>query len=190
MGDGAIFEASRILGEIHRTMRAEKYLTVNPGLFVGGIEALAPDHNATASGKTNVVAAKAIVRGDIRFISPEQKEAAMKQMREIAGRSLNGTSATIRFDNEIPAMAPTDANYSLLRILDQASRDLGFEEIRALDPGDRGAGDISYLTHLIPGLDGLGAAGGGSHAAGEYVDLETLPKQIKRASVMIYRLLQ
>ena len=53
---------------------------------------------------------------------------------------------------------------------------------------ERGAGDISYVTHLIPGLDGLGAIGGRAHAPGEFVDLKTLPQQIKRAALLIYRL--
>ena len=59
--------------------------------------------------------------------------------------------------------------------------------MRLQDPGERGAGDISYIAHLLPGLDGLGATGG-THARGEYADLETLPRQIKRAVVLIYRL--
>jgi hypothetical protein len=71
---------------------------------------------------------------------------------------------------------------------DAVTQDLGFEKIGALDPGERSAGDVSYVTHLIPGLDGLGATGGGAHARGEYADLDTLPRQIKRAAVLIYRL--
>src|SRR5260221_12371427 len=36
MGNGAIFEASRILNEFRETLSKEKYLTFNPSLFVGG----------------------------------------------------------------------------------------------------------------------------------------------------------
>jgi glutamate carboxypeptidase len=188
MGSGAIFEASRIVNGFYETLRQEKYLTFNPSLFVGGTEADVSEHNGKASGKTNVVAARAVVRGDLRFISREQEEMARGRMREIVSKSLPGTSAKITFFDGIPAMSPTEANYSLLKQLDQVSRDLGFGEIRALDPGERGAGDISYVTHLIPGLDGLGAIGGRAHAPGEFVDLKTLPQQIKRAALLIYRL--
>ena len=188
MGNGAIFEASRIINQFYETLRQEKYLTFNPALFVGGTEAETSEHFGKANGKTNVVAARAIVRGDLRFISSQQEETARNKMREIVSRSLAGTSAKITFSDGIPAMAPTEANYALLKQLDQVSRDLNFGEIKPLDPGERGAGDISYVTHLIPGLDGLGATGGRAHAPGEFVDLDTLPRQIKRAALLIYRL--
>jgi glutamate carboxypeptidase len=188
MGSGAIFEAARIINQFYETLRHEKYLTFNPGLIVGGTEAETLNHTGKASGKTNVVAARAIVRGDLRFISKEQEEMARGKMREIVGKSLPGATAKITFSDGIPAMSPTEANYNLLKQLDQVSRDLGFGKIEALDPGDRGAGDISYVTHLIPGLDGLGAIGGKAHAPGEFVNLDTLPQQTKRAALLIYRL--
>lgn len=188
MGSGAIFEAARIINQFYETLRNEKYLTFNPGLIVGGTEAETENHTGRASGKTNVVAARAIVRGDLRFISEEQKEAARAKMREIVGKNLPGTSTKITFEDGIPAMSPTEANYELLKRLDQVSRELGFGEIKPQDPGERGAGDISFVTHLIPGLDGLGAIGGRAHAPGEFVNLDTLPQQTKRAAVLIYRL--
>lgn len=188
MGSGAVFEAARIVNQFYEALRQEKYLTFNPSLFVGGTEAEVAEHNGKASGKTNVVAARAIVKGDLRYISKEQEEMVRNKMREIVGKSLPGTSAKITFSDGIPAMSPTEANYALLKQLDQVSRDLGFGEIKPLDPGDRGAGDISYVTHLIPGLDGLGAIGGKAHAPGEFVDLKTLPQQIKRAALLIFRL--
>jgi glutamate carboxypeptidase len=85
-------------------------------------------------------------------------------------------------------MPPSEGNLELLKQLDAVSQELGFEKIEALGPGERGAGDIAYVAHLIPGLDGLGATGGGAHARGEFADLDTLPRQIKRAAVLIYRL--
>jgi glutamate carboxypeptidase len=41
---------------------------------------------------------------------------------------------------------------------------------------------------LIPGLDGIGASGGGAHAPGEFVELDSLPLLTKRAALLIYRL--
>lgn len=188
MGAGAVFEAARIVNEFYETLRQEKYLTFNPSLFVGGTEAAVSEFSGTASGKTNVVAARAVVRGDLRFISREQEEAARAKMREIVSRNLPGATAKITFFDGIPAMAPTEANYAILKQLDEVSRSLGFGEIKPLDPGERGAGDISYVTHLIPGLDGLGAIGGRAHAPGEFVELDSLAQQTKRAAVLIYRL--
>ena len=85
-------------------------------------------------------------------------------------------------------MPPTSGNFELLKQLDAVSQDLDFGKIEALDPGERGAGDISYIAHLLPSLDGLGATGSKAHARGEYAELDTLPRQIKRTALLIYRL--
>ena len=94
----------------------------------------------------------------------------------------------ITFRDEIPAMSPRPENYELLEVLDRVSQDLGLGKIEPLDPGKRGAGDISFIADLLPGLDGLGATGGKEHAKGEYADLDTLARQTKRAAILIYRL--
>ncbi|MDQ3750218.1 MAG: M20/M25/M40 family metallo-hydrolase [Acidobacteriota bacterium] len=188
MGSGAVFEASRIINQFYETLRNEKYLTFNPSVIAGGTEVEISGGNITTQGKTNVVAAKAIVRGDLRFINEEQKETTRAKMREIVAKSLPGASAKITFSDGIPAMPPTEGNYALLKQLDAVSQDLNFGKIEALDPGERGAGDISYIAHLLPSLDGLGATGRNAHARGEYTDLDTLPRQIKRVVLLIYRL--
>jgi len=188
MGSGAIFEAARVVSQFYETLHNEKYLTFNPSVIVGGTEATLDGPSGMATGKTNVVAGKAIVRGDLRFISEAQKEAARAKMREIVARGLPHASSKITFEDGYPAMTPSEGNYALLREMDRASQDLGFGKIDALDPGARGAGDIAFVSHLIPGLDGIGASGGGAHAPGEYVDLESLPKVTKKAALLIYRL--
>jgi glutamate carboxypeptidase len=188
MGSGAIFEAARILNQFYETLRGEEYLTFNASVISGGTQVDLNEQTLTTRGKTNVVPAKVIVRGDLRFIREEQKEATRTKMREIVAKSLPGASAKITFADGIPAMSPTEGNYKLLKELAAVSQDLGFGKIEPLGPGERGAGDVAYVTHLIPGLDGLGATGGGAHARGEYADIDTLPRQIKRAAVLIYRL--
>jgi glutamate carboxypeptidase len=188
MGNGAIFEAARIINGFYEALRNEKYLTFNPSIIAGGTDVEMKEGNLTTFGKSNVVPAKAVVRGDLRFISEQQKEMARQKMREIVAKSLTGAEAKISFSDGIPSMPPTEGNYALLKVLDTASQDLGFGEIKAQDPGERGAGDIAYIAHLLPGLDGLGATGGRAHAKGEYADLDTLPRQIKRAAILIYRL--
>lgn len=189
MGDGAVFEASRILNEFRLTLGNEKYLTFNPSLFLGGTTVESRDSNGSASGKTNVVPARVTVKGDLRFISEEQKEATRKKMREIVGKSLAGTSSKITFEDGIPAMTPVEGNYALLKQLDQVSRDLGFGGVDALDPGERGAGDAAFISGIIPALDGIGIGGGGnSHAKGEWAQIDTMPMLTKRAAILIYRL--
>lgn len=187
-GAGAIFEAARILDKFYDALHKEKFLTFNPSVIVGGTQAALNITNGTASGKTNVIPAKVMIVGDLRFISEEQKEAARAKMRDIVAHSLPGTAAKITFEDRYPAMTPNDGNYQLLKQLDQVSQDLGAGKMEALDPGERGAGDIAFVSHLIPGLDGIGASGAGAHAPGEYVELDSLPLLTKRAALLIYRL--
>ncbi len=189
MGAGAIFETARILNQFYETLRNERYLTFNPSVIVGGTQARLDIVTGTATGKHNVVPAKVVVTGDLRFISEEQKEAARAKMREIVSKNLPGASAKISFRDSYPAMTPTEGNHALLKQLDQVSQDMGFGTVETLDPGERGAGDIGFITHLVPGLDGIGVGqGDNAHAPGEWAEIESMPKQIKRAAVLIYRL--
>ena len=189
-GSGAIFEASRILTAFHERLR-EPNLTFNPAVIVGGTEAqYVPElHRGTAHGKTNVVPARVVVEGDLRFLTPEQLASARERMRAIVEESLPRSAATIEFFDAYPSMAPTDGNRELLRVYDAVSQDLGFGPVTEYDPGKRGAGDISFVTDLVDGLDGLGAFGEKSHAPGEYVEIDRLRMQIQRTAILVDRLL-
>ena len=189
-GSGAIFETARILNAFYEQLRTERYLTFNPSVMVGGTDVTFDDREdrGTAGGKTNVIPQTVIVRGDLRFISEKQREEAKARMREIVARSLPLTKAQITFEDNYPAMSPTEENYALLKLFDQASRDLGLGAVEAFDPGGRGAGDISFVAPLVRGLDGLGVEGGGSHTPDEFMELDSLPRQIKRVALLIYRL--
>jgi glutamate carboxypeptidase len=189
-GSGAIYEASRILASIQAELGSEKYLTINPSVIVGGTKAALDDYRGTAEGKTNVIAPIAIARGDFRYISLEQERSVRERMQAIVARHLPRTRATLSFDEGgYPPMTPTPGNEELLKLLDGASRDLGLGPVAALDPAERGAGDIGFIAHLLPCLDGLGSGGGGnSHAPGEYTDLATLTPMAQRAAVLIRRL--
>ena len=190
-GYGAIFEAARILDRF-RLELPEPYLTFNPSLVVGGTTVSYDDaaKSGSALGKTNVIPREVQVTGDLRFLSSEQFDAACRKMSEIVAASLPGTTASISFVKEYPAMAPTDANREVLAVLDQVSRDLGAGAIRAQDPAERGAGDISFVCggERLACLDGLGAVGGNYHAPGEYLEIDALQLQTRRAALLIYRL--
>src|SRR5256885_1078745 len=72
-GYGAIYELARILDQFRRELPEDK-LTYNVGLVGGGqTAALHPGRiHVEAGGKTNIIAATAVARGDMRAISPEQ----------------------------------------------------------------------------------------------------------------------
>ena len=189
-GNGAIFEAARIINEFRVQMKDEKYLTFNPGLMSGGSEIKIDKANAKleAIGKTNIISPAAYVAGDLRFISEAQRDRAREKMSAIASQSLNGTKSTISFTNGLPAMEPTEGNYKLVTYLDKITRDMGIGATLAGDPGARGAGDISDIAKYVDCLDGLGASGSGAHKPGELINLKEFPLLIQRAALMIYRL--
>lgn len=189
-GYGSIFEASRIINEFREKLGNEQYLTFNPGLFIGGSE-VNYDHEkqqGDVSGKTNIISPRTVVIGDLRFLTEAQKEKARAAMRAIVSKSLAGAKASITFKDGIPSMPPTAGNDGLVKILNAANLALGFGEVKAGNPGARGAGDISYIAAYVDCLDGLGAAGRGAHAPGEVINLKEYPKLIKRTALFLYRL--
>lgn len=189
-GYGAIYEAARIINEFREKLGNEQYLTLNPGLFAGGSEVNydTATQRGDIAGKTNIISPKAVVIGDLRFLSEQQKEKAREKMRQIAAKSLSNSKATIRFKDGIPSMPPTEGNNALVKITNDISVAMGLGEVKAGNPGSRGAGDISYVAEYLDCLDGLGASGRGAHAPGEIINLKEYPKLIKRATLLIYRL--
>jgi glutamate carboxypeptidase len=189
-GSGAIYELARIIDSFRRELPEDK-LTFNVGLVGGGTttELDADRIRITAAGKTNIIAATAIARGDLRGLTQEQIDRARSKMRAIVARPLNGATARIVFDvGGYPPMAPTEGNRALLARLNAVNRDMGLPEMGELDPVKRGAGDISFVAADVDGLVGLGPASRGDHAPGETVDIASIWKQAKRAAILMSRL--
>ena len=189
-GYGAIYEAARIVNTFRETLSTEKYLTFNPGVFIGGsdMEYDAAKSTGTALGKTNIISPNAVVTGDLRFLTEQQKIDARATMQKIVDQNLNGTKATIRFVDGIPSMAPTEGNEKVMEVISGVTTSMGMGATTAGDPGSRGAGDISYVARYMDCIDGLGASGKGAHAPGETINLKEFPVLIKRAALTIYRL--
>ena len=188
-GDGAIYALARILAAF-RAELPEPNLTFNVGLVVGGATASlgADEARAEATGKTNIIPGHALARGDLRALAPDQIERAEVKMRAIVARPYAGATATLKFDNKYPPMAPTAANRALLARLNAVNATLGLAEMGELDPLKRGAGDISFVAADVASLAGLGAASDGDHTARETVDIPSLWKQAKRAALLMSRL--
>ncbi len=188
-GFGAGYEAARIIDSF-RTQLREPNATYNIGLILGGesVDLSASTTSGSATGKTNIIGATALVRGDLRTLSNEQTERMQERMREIVAQSLPGTKSEITFEESYPAMAPTAGNRALLQQLNVINADLGLEPMGELDPMKRGAGDIAFVADKVDGLVGFGAVGEGSHAPGETVDLSSFDRQIKRTALLMTRL--
>jgi len=191
IGFGAVFEAARILNAFRETLSREEHLTFNPAVILGGtqMDYDARQSRGSAFGKDNVIPELALVSGDLRALSNEQFEHARQAMKRIVAESLPHTSAAIEFEDGYPPLAPTDGNRKLLAIYDQASRDLGFGEVTAVNPDRAGAADVSFVAGGVPMIiDGIGMRGDGGHTVNEIADLSMFPAQISRAAVLLYRL--
>jgi glutamate carboxypeptidase len=187
---GAIYELARIIDQFRRELPEDK-LTYNVGLIGGGQTAkLAPDEiRLEATGKTNIIAATAVARGDLRAISQDQIDRVEAKMRAIVAQPLAGAHAEIQFESDIyPPMPPTTGNRAILAELNGVNRDMGLAEMSELDPAERGAGDISFVAPVVSGLAGLGPSSSGSHTASETVDVPSIFKQAKRAAILMSRL--
>lgn len=191
MGDGAIYAIADIISDF-RTELPEPNLTFNTGLILGGGQAEVNEAGiaGTASGKTNIIAADAVAKGDIRTLAPEQLARVKSKMTEIVARARPGvTSAEVVFDpGGYPPMAPTDGGRALLARLNSINVALGLPQMEVFDPLKRGAGDIGFVAADTDGLVGLGPDGYSAHAVGETVDINSFPRQIKRAAILMTRL--
>jgi glutamate carboxypeptidase len=191
VGAGAIFETARILDGFYRSLSGERYLTLSPGAIVGGTTAAydPAQNRGEAFGKTNVVAEKAEVEGDLRTVSPAQLASAKERMREIAAAHLPHADAELEFRDGYPPMAPTDGNAALLALYDRASRDLGLGAVVPTDPMRAGAADVAFAVEKVKmAIDGVGLCGVDDHTERETADLATLPTQAKRAALLLLRL--
>jgi glutamate carboxypeptidase len=192
IGDGANYELARILDGFRRKLAGEAHLTFNPSLVLGGtaLDVDAVLSRGSASGKTNVIAARAVALGDLRTLSNEQLQHARDTMKAVlADGPLPQTQATLTFDDGYPSLPPTEGNARLLAEYDRASRDLGFGPVSAVSPDRAGAADVSFLSaHVKSIIDGIGLMGHDDHSPQETADLTTLPSQTKRAAIVLYRI--
>jgi len=160
-------------------------------VLVAGTRANIDDSNGSAFGKGNVIPQVALIKGDIRAISPKQLAMAKNKMVEITNQSLPHTNASITFDEGYPPMPPSNGNRNLLSLYSQVSQDLGYGEVIAVDPRRAGAADISFAAnHVDMALDGLGLMGDGGHTKDEVADLKTLKQNARKAALLIFRLSQ
>jgi glutamate carboxypeptidase len=194
IGYGANFELARILDGFRKRLAAEPHLTFNPSLVLGGTttdldETLA---RGTASGKTNVIAERAVAIGDLRTLSKSQLERARSIMKSVTATArLAQTEATVTFTDGYPGLPPTPGNAKLLSEYDRVSRELGFGGVTAVSPDRAGAADVAFIADEVPNIiDGIGLMGHDDHSPQETADLSTLPSQTKRAAVLLYRLMQ
>jgi len=191
VGSGAIFETARILEAFYQRLAGQAFLTFNPGVALGGTEVSLDSTGVrgAAFGKSNIVAERMMVTGDLRILSPAQLAETKRAMETIVTATRPNSHATIRFDDGYPPLPPTEGNERLLALTDRISREIGFGPVTGTDPMRAGAADVSFTAGIVPmAIDGIGAAGTNDHTSSETADLAVLPALIKRAAILLHRL--
>src|SRR5262249_57365057 len=124
-----------------------------------------PLARGTASGKTNVIAERAVAIGDLRTLSKQQLERARAVMKQVVSTApLAQTEAAITFADGYPGLPPTPGNAKLLAAYDRVSRDLEFGGVTAVSPDRAGAADVAFISGQVPNIiDGIGLMGHDDH---------------------------
>lgn len=154
-GASAIVELATQILRLQEFNQPEAGLTVNVGIVEGGSRPnIVPDFaQATIDVRVASMADAHRITERIRGLRPSRPEIRI----EVAGGL------------DRPPMEPTPANRQLWDL----ARELGLLLDLELEESSSGGGSDGNLTSPFTAtLDGLGAVGGGAHAAHEYVDLD------------------
>lgn len=170
-GVSAVEEMARLVLELHGYTDLEgSGTTVNVGVIDGGT-------------RYNVVAAEAIADVDVRAVKVAEAE---RMAKVVSGLEAHHPEATVSVEGGMiwPPMERTHKTAELFAHARGLAAEIGFE----LDEGfTGGASDGCLCAALgVPTLDGLGAVGGGAHAADEHVIVATMPQR----AALVSRLLQ
>ncbi len=168
-GRSAILELARQVLEIAKFSDLERGITVNPGVIEGGT-------------RTNVVAAEASVRVDVRIARAAD---AQELERKFAGLRPFDPDCSLEISGGLnrPPMERNEATVRLFGIAQEQARKLGME---LHESATGGGSDGNFTSALgIPTLDGLGGVGEGAHAAHESITLEELPRRTALLACLI-----
>ncbi|NQV97616.1 MAG: M20/M25/M40 family metallo-hydrolase [Acidimicrobiaceae bacterium] len=157
-GINALVELSEQVLRIVAMARPELGTTVTPTV-------------ATAGNAENVVPEAAMIKVDVRVVSPEEKERIELEMASLRAVVLG---ATIKVTGSInrPPMHES-AGRKLFGVAEGVALELGIENLQGVAVG--GGSDGNFTAAIgIPTLDGMGAVGGGAHGVSEHILVPTM----------------
>ena len=164
-GASAIREMAYKIIALEKESRADG-LTFNCGRIEGGTV-------------VNIVPTSCHMEIDIRFLSNEQYEEALRIVQRVAGHSdVPGTSAEWSILHVLPAMEDTEGNRKLFGKIADFAAEYGLEELRPIVRG--GGSDSAFTTGIgIPTVCSMGAVGDFVHTTAEEAQIDSLPVRAK-----------
>jgi glutamate carboxypeptidase len=168
-GHSAILELARQIAVIAKMNDLRRGLSVNPGVIEGGT-------------RTNVVAAEASVRIDVRIKRAKQAAGIDRKLRSLKPFDKHCTLEMTGGINRLP-MERTAGVAALYKI----ARGIADEMSWKLEEAAVGGGsDGNFTAGMgIPTLDGLGGVGEGAHAVHEFIVISELPRRALLLAGMI-----
>jgi glutamate carboxypeptidase len=152
-GHSAVLEMAGLVEEIAEWTDLSKGRTVNVGVIAGGT-------------RSNVIAATCRAEIDVRVMTMEDAARVEALFR---GLRVRDVACTLRVQGGInrPPMERSEGTVALFQRAQLLAAEMGLE----LEEAATGGGSDGNFTAAlgVPTLDGMGAVGGGAHAAHEYV---------------------
>jgi glutamate carboxypeptidase len=144
-------------------------ISVNPGVIQGGT-------------RTNVIAAEAIVKIDVRIRSASQKASLDRKLRSLKPFDKRCKLELTGGINRLP-MERTEGVAALYKKARAIAHEIGWKLGEAAVGG---GSDGNFTAGIgIPTLDGMGAVGEGAHAVHEHVLISELPRRALLLAGMI-----
>jgi glutamate carboxypeptidase len=168
-GHSAILELARQIAVIAKMNNLRRGLSVNPGVIEGGT-------------RTNVVAAEASVRIDVRIKRAKQAAGIDRKLRSLKPFDKHCTLEMTGGINRLP-MERTAGVAALYKKARGIADEIGWK----LEEAAVGGGsDGNFTAGMgIPTLDGMGGVGEGAHAVHEFIVISELPRKALLLAGMI-----
>jgi glutamate carboxypeptidase len=168
-GHSAILELARQITLIAKLNHLRQGLSVNPGVIEGGT-------------RTNVVAAEASARIDVRIKSAKQAVGIDRKLRSLKPFDKHCKLEMTGGINRLPMERTTG-----VAALYKKAREIAEEVKWNLEEAAVGGGsDGNFTAGMgIPTLDGMGGVGEGAHAVHEFIVISELPRRALLLAGMI-----
>ncbi len=169
LGISAIEELARTILELHALTDFEDGLTVNVGVIKGG-------------SRSNVIAEHAYAEIDVRAVDQTQIDRVQEEFGRICRPHREGIRMELTGGIDFPPMLKTQRSLELLRLVQEAGRELSVD-IDGIPTG--GGSDGNHASQYAPTIDGLGPQGTGAHSPDEILIVPTLLERSKILALFI-----
>jgi glutamate carboxypeptidase len=171
-GHSAILELARQIAVIAKLNNLKQGVSVNAGVVEGGT-------------RSNVVAAEASARLDVRIKSAKQASEVNRKLRSLKPFDKHCKLEVSGGINRLP-MERTVGVAALYKQARKIAVEMGWD-LEEVAVG--GGSDGNFTAGMgIPTLDGLGGVGEGAHAVHEYIVISELPRRAMLLAEMIERI--